>query len=347
MAVSDIYPLWRNDAGFTMSAAANQFPEVGGSARCSLVPEGNWVTAGAGTLVTGESPGTPVNNAGADWVYGNRTFRVGTAIRGYPALRREHLFEIPCEGYDKLFLQWRGEVVNDATGMTLHASAPADVARTWWGSTEFGFAVGSLYDSSELTYMRDPRLVTWNTANYGKFHSTMTGVDASSNEQAIEMLGGMPLVCRNFYPMDAGNSDNRTHMLKAAHQRLPWQHNQTFIGQGGLLWGYTERVASVNNSRYPKAGDKLDTIIEIGYPTTFSPQWNGSSINLQVNTTMGLSISGLSKVWGNILFNAPSEGASAGFPGGAATAYLEFDTSIYTVRGSLVAKLVRLGPRSW
>ena len=120
------------------------------------------------------------------------------------------------------------------------------------------------------------------------------------------------------------------------------------MSHGGMMWGYTQRDSGTDNSRRPTAGDKLDAIFEIGYPDVFSGLTPGIAINTTINPTQRLSISGLAKVYCNILFGGPpAANLASGFPGSPGFAWLDFTNCVYTFRGRLVAKLVKLSAQSW
>ena len=319
--------IWRNDTGVVLSNAGNLFLEVGGGARCSWVPRTNWV-GNEGTLITRETPLTAVNNA------------VDT-FRGWPQWRREHVFEVSLKSpdgdypYKKLFFEWRGEHVIDSTGFALAGGAPADFTRVWWFSTGFAWACGSFFSETDLPYATEPFLMSWNTANTGKWYGppSSISIDFQVLTQPLEIISGMPLICRSFTPAQApypaaGEIRNVTHPYSFA--RHPTAAETGTMTKGGLIWG-----SSANGTGgapfFPRAGDKLGWVYEVGYPKGMLGHLPGSSV-ASSHSGAELSIAGLQKVYVTFREGAPATGG--------APAWLDFTNASMTVRGRIKAILV-------
>lgn len=319
--------IWNNETGFILSNATNIFLEAGGSARTSWVPAKDW-TGLTGTRITGEAEASQPNNT-------------IDMFRGYPAFRREHIFEVRVNGADKLFFEWRGEVVSDATGFAI---AAPDVARTYYYSKGKCHATGSFVYNDTKTYMREPPPVCYNTTQFGKISSPMAGVSAATNSQPAQVAGGFNLWARPLGSHSwADDTDLRSILGTASSSRIPFDTssaNSGHLTQGGLLWGYYERIGGVDSSRYPKAGDQYGWIYEVGYPeqvNIISPGTVNVASPCAPTVVVGrLCTTGLQRVWATFYESAPITVASGGV--------LNFTNASMTVRGTITC--IRIYDRS-
>lgn len=311
--------IWKNTAGVTLSNSGNVFLEAGGQGRCFWVPPGDW-TGLNGTRVTSESDSAQPNNT-------------TSTMRGGPSLRQEHIHTIDLDvlgggvSYDRMFVEWNGEITADATGFALDAAAPSTLARTWWYSAGNAWAAGSFTG-------KKPPVVCYNSNEAARNSCPMSGAVAGTAVEPQPAAGGFSLMARSWGdPSIAGGGDAR--MLYAQMQKnvLPFALGDgSSLSKAGMLWGYSAKSSGADISRYPKAGDQMGWIYEIGYPV------GGGSFHQGGMTVSGyanypeLSITGLSKVWLAVWDTAPATGASS--------PYLNFTNASMSIRGTITLILL-------
>lgn len=327
--------IWRNDTGVSFQTAGPAlFLEATGSGRCYWVPAAAWTQ---GTTILGETQ-TAVTNS------------IDT-FRGGPSLRPEHLFRIPTEGADRLFVEWRGEVTADSTGFALQGAPVNPYGPAYWWSAGSAWASGTFIDDPSLgsSYLNQPQNVCWNSTQYGTNAAVPTGLTDATGENPWGIVGGMQLVTRSLQTLDTDTSttvggihkynqpfanDQRNFSYRLNMGKLTHNGGSLLpVSQGGLLWGYSAtNGAAADISRYPKAGDRLGWIYEIGYPKGHFA-YNSTS-TVQPISMQNLSIKGLSAVYCAFYEIAPATGVTE------AERFLSFATASVTVRGVIRIALV-------
>lgn len=322
------HQIWRNDTGVTLSNAGNLFLEAGGLARTYWVPKGDWTGLG-GTRVTGETDTNQPNNT------------VDT-FRGGPALRREHLFPIDLAdlardgmGFDKMFVEWRGEVVGDSTGFAIGGAPGNNYPRTYWGSSGQCWAAGTFVNNASPAYLSEPPVVCYKGTEAGKNSSTMAGANSGTATEPFAIVGGFMLTARSFGDPSLASADVRQLYPQTSRQQLP--HILGFgnaLTKAGLLWGYTATDGGgANISRYPKNQDRFGWVYQVGYPSGPSSFHQGGITTAGNPIISPLSVTGLAKVWLAIYENAPQVNATPEF--------LSFTNASMVVRGAVHVILIR------
>lgn len=321
--------LWENTTGVTVSNAGNVFLETNGGARTGWVQKGNWP---AGVHISGQA-GPAINNT------------VDT-LRGYPFWHREHVMSLEVGSADRCFIEWRGQVTA-ASGFALGGGGlPTSVARAYWFSREFAVAFGTFEYDPSVTFRGEPGNVCYNVNQLGKNASVMAGNDQNTNLDPAVIHPSFRLLTRSFigHAQDTTNNDWRqVHRSSIGISKIPFDNAVNVMSdqaRGGVMWGYTQRDSSVDNSRYPQAGDQLGFIFEIGYPDidSYGSQviQNTATPQNMVPVTGPLRVSGLARIWFSIYTTCPATKA--------APYWLDFDTvgASLTVIGSVTAHLVSL-----
>jgi hypothetical protein len=323
--------VWDNQEGCVLSNAGNVGLESGGSASTWWVPKGDY-TGKTGTFVGGEAGPNPNNSV--------------DTIRGGPGLWREHMFSVDVRGYDRMFVEWRGEV-KAASGFALASPGPS-LAKAAFFSNGIGWATGTFTAEDTLSYMREPPVVCYDSAQEGKNGSTLGGLtNASADFFAIEaeqIANGLVLWCAGFGPMNRLRlTDIRAIKEYASAGGLMKDKRNTFGGplsSGGMIWGFRSTDSgSVDTSRYPFAGQRLMRTMRIGYAPTNTSAAEDSS-GLTIPFPQDLCISGLARVWFamNEVFPATTTGIL--WPGGP-TSRLDFTNASMTIIGKIHVILVR------
>lgn len=323
--------IWNNETGITLSNAGNVFIEATGSGRASMVPAG---TRTAGTHITGTA--------------GQASSYTVDNIRGWPFWRREHSFEVNVKSADRLFFEWRGEHTIDSTGFALGGGGiPANISRIYWFSVGRCHAVGSFVYQSNKSWLREPHSICYNTAQEGTNASVMSGHDAGTNAEAVQIAGGFQLCAR---PLGGHVGDNTADLRclfpGISRSTVPFDNNfsqfsTSALSQGGLLWGFTERAASVDISRYPKSGDRLGWAYEVGYPDgnmVVGPGITNNAVATSIGQNVGpLRVSGLQKIWVTFVEVAPATGVTP--------FWLDFTNASMNIKGTITA--TRLYEKAW
>lgn len=317
--------VWDNQAGVVLSNAGNVGLEAGGNAHTYWVPKGDY--SAASTHVTGEAA-SQVNNA------------VDT-IRGGPGMWREHLFSVDTRGYDRMFVEWRGEVTA-ASGFAL-ASPGASLARAYFFSTGFGWATGVFVEGLE-SYMREPPVVCYNSAQEGKNGSTLGGAASPASIEAQQIANGLVLWCSGLGPANRQNitgTDYRNVKTHATAGGLMWDIRAELqpLSTAGMIWGYRQtNGASADISRYPQPGDRLSRTMRIGYNFRAGAYENsGGGIEPLIDD---LRITGLSRVWFSMAEVFPATTTGNLWPGGPLSR-LDFTNASMTLIGKIHVILLK------
>ena len=321
--------VWDNQVGVVLSHAGNVGLENTGNAHTYWVPKGDYTGKG-GTHLTDPAGAAP-NNA------------VDT-VRGGPGLWREHMFSVDVRGYDRMFVEWRGEVTA-ASGFAL-TGAGLSLPRSYYFSVGVGWATGTFTSEDTLRYMREPPVVCYNAAQEGNNASALGGATTDGVE-AAQIAGGMPLWCNGMGPLNRQNqTDARLVKTHGAAPSLMWDLKSNGSGPlsvGGMLWGRQQtNITGTDTSRHPLAGDRLYRAMQIGYSNSVGAFEGNGAVGEMWNRDF--KISGLARVWFAIAELFPETAASVGllWPGGPASK-LDWATSSasMTIIGKIHVILIR------
>lgn len=265
-----IREIWSNENG------ALSYDEENSGQRYS------WIPGGVQTFPPhGLNPGDPGRMLN-DTALGAPLNPAVDAFVGGPASRREHQFEIPVRGYDRLFIEWSGECVS-TSGVTIDPAVlgPASTIVEWC-DTLLGAAHGVGYVHPKRAHTRFPQALVRNLQedphNFSGFGNSQAG--GGSDDIFTRAANTKRLYIRgpgiNFRSLGAGRGKYMGMTNQSIVPASQYPAGSTTLAEGTLWWGYTHYDAGgvpinsppVNGtgSRLPRAGDRYGFIIEVGWP---------------------------------------------------------------------------------
>lgn len=201
-------------------------------------------------------------------------------FKGGPAVRREHYFDIPTLGYQRLWIQWSGECVSSAGFNPIGVGAPN--GRSFFGDELFCQAHGMCFTDPKLRMTVAPPAVIYNDQSHGGLLSTMGQSDSGGarDDDAALWANSMRLYCMAPGQSFPGFSNPRGYLYGACPPALTPGYlsvSSNVLTKPVLFYGYVEfdgvgvaRAAPPVNgvgSRMPLAGDRYGFLLHIGWPT--------------------------------------------------------------------------------
>lgn len=300
----------------------------------------------------GAAPGTPPRGYDDSTYGGFATVSapIDSTTGGGTSLRKDMLFDIPCAGFDELYLDWAGEQAFDNIGFGVAGGGGAANSRRFFADDVFASAQGIAYSNPARAASLYAPAHRFSTLHDGLLAPMGNGAaGAGQQDEAALWANGRRLWVLGTGQSFPGLVAPRGTLMGGRMPALTPGYLDTsgnVIAKGGFVWGYVEYDGAGNakaappvngsGSRFNKTGDQYGFTIQVGWPRGVAPLDIAGTTTVTASGSVwpvvgGLSVAPFERVRANIM----SIGNN-----GANVTYLATGQNFQIIKGCLSAILI-------